>query len=258
MPTDHPVSRRRPALDPEFARVLRMGDPGMALDGPLTFLPPVGRVPRRRGGKSWRAWLEGPLGLNARALPRRRCRPRRNRARARTPVARPRPRRRSRCRRTRPFHGGGPPVCCAGWPTPGANAGSTSSRRGGGKPRPRISRWFSRGRARFFIFPDGCCCRVMRIGNGARRCQRCRRPGVRCRCSRQSWTGSIRQPPSCLPRHRPSRSMPLKTLLLRSRRAPGPPPPNRTVAQEEKTATATDAPWNVVVHNDPDHEDEIT
>ena len=44
--------------------------------------------------------------------------------------------------------------------------------------------------------------------------------------------------------------MPLKTLLLptvRPRLAVAEP----TVEQEERTATETDVPWNVVVHNDP-------
>ena len=62
MPTDHPPSDASLPLDPEFTRVLRMCDPGMALDGPLTFLPPLGATPQR-WREAWRAWLEGTLSL---------------------------------------------------------------------------------------------------------------------------------------------------------------------------------------------------
>ena len=40
MSTAQSHSGKEEILDPEFARVLRMADPGPALDGPLTFLPP--------------------------------------------------------------------------------------------------------------------------------------------------------------------------------------------------------------------------
>ncbi len=39
MPTARSTPSSEEILDPEFARVLRMADPGPALDGPLTFLP---------------------------------------------------------------------------------------------------------------------------------------------------------------------------------------------------------------------------
>ena len=41
MPTARPDPSGIEAFDPEFARVLRTADPGPALDGPLTFLPPA-------------------------------------------------------------------------------------------------------------------------------------------------------------------------------------------------------------------------
>ena len=62
MPTDHQSSDAHPALDPEFARVLRMGDPGMALDGPLTFLPPLAAT-HDGWRQAWRAWRDGTLSL---------------------------------------------------------------------------------------------------------------------------------------------------------------------------------------------------
>ena len=62
MPKDHPTPDADPTLDPEFARVLRMGDPGMALDGPLTFLPPLAAT-QAGWRESWRAWREGTLAL---------------------------------------------------------------------------------------------------------------------------------------------------------------------------------------------------
>ncbi len=40
MPMARPDPARSEALDPEFVRILRMADPGPALGGPLTFLPP--------------------------------------------------------------------------------------------------------------------------------------------------------------------------------------------------------------------------
>ncbi len=47
------------APDPEFARVLRMSDPGVALDGPLTFAPPAaGAVDVWLD--QWRVWRDGP------------------------------------------------------------------------------------------------------------------------------------------------------------------------------------------------------
>ena len=54
MPTARPVPSGDEAFDPEFARVLRTADPGPALDGPLTFLPPSACSPT-----TWhRAWLD--------------------------------------------------------------------------------------------------------------------------------------------------------------------------------------------------------
>ena len=50
MPTARPDPARHEALDPEFARVLRTADPGPALAGPLTFLPPPACTPS--------GWLE--------------------------------------------------------------------------------------------------------------------------------------------------------------------------------------------------------
>ncbi len=47
------------APDPEFARVLRIADPGPALDGPLTFAPPAAG-PAEAWLEQWRAWRDGP------------------------------------------------------------------------------------------------------------------------------------------------------------------------------------------------------
>ncbi len=46
--------------DPEFARVLRTADPGPALDGPLTFLPPSAAAPAD-WLRAWNTWREGTL-----------------------------------------------------------------------------------------------------------------------------------------------------------------------------------------------------
>ena len=46
-------------LDPEFLRVLRISDLGVALDGPLTFAPPAGS-PAPAWLEAWRLWREGP------------------------------------------------------------------------------------------------------------------------------------------------------------------------------------------------------
>ena len=63
MPTERqPPEAADLSPDPEFARVLRISDPGMALDGPVTFLPPLGASPEV-WRQSWRAWLEGTLAL---------------------------------------------------------------------------------------------------------------------------------------------------------------------------------------------------
>ena len=62
MPTDRQTPDADLPLDPEFARVLRMSDPGMALDGPLTFVPPLGASPEG-WRQAWRAWLAGTLAL---------------------------------------------------------------------------------------------------------------------------------------------------------------------------------------------------
>ncbi len=56
MPTARPTPSNEEILDPEFARVLRMADPGPALDGPLTFLPPTApdSVVWRQAWTTWR------------------------------------------------------------------------------------------------------------------------------------------------------------------------------------------------------------
>lgn len=47
-------------LDPEFARVLRMADPGPALDGALTFLPPPASAPAA-WLQAWAVWRSETL-----------------------------------------------------------------------------------------------------------------------------------------------------------------------------------------------------
>ena len=47
-------------LDPEFLRVLRISDPGAALDGPLTFAP-SSRGTAEAWLEAWQAWRDGPL-----------------------------------------------------------------------------------------------------------------------------------------------------------------------------------------------------
>ena len=46
-------------LDPEFLRVLRISDPGAALDGLLTFTPPTGSA-TPPWLEAWRVWRDGP------------------------------------------------------------------------------------------------------------------------------------------------------------------------------------------------------
>ena len=46
-------------LDPEFLRVLRISDPGAALDGALTFAPPTGSLVAA-WLEAWRVWRDGP------------------------------------------------------------------------------------------------------------------------------------------------------------------------------------------------------
>ena len=59
-----PMARTDPdpaeLLDPEFARVLRTADPGPALDGPLTFLPPAACSPDV-WLQAWTTWRERTL-----------------------------------------------------------------------------------------------------------------------------------------------------------------------------------------------------
>ena len=50
------------ALDPEFVRVLRISDPGAALDGALTFAPPAGGA-AEAWLDAWREWREGPCTI---------------------------------------------------------------------------------------------------------------------------------------------------------------------------------------------------
>ena len=60
MPTARPTPSSEEILDPEFARVLRMADPGPALDGPLTFLP----LPAFSPGawrQAWTLWRDQTL-----------------------------------------------------------------------------------------------------------------------------------------------------------------------------------------------------
>ena len=50
-------------LDPEFLRVLRISDPGAALDGPLTFAPPQGGTVEAWLG-AWRTWRDEPFAAS--------------------------------------------------------------------------------------------------------------------------------------------------------------------------------------------------
>ncbi len=60
MPTARSTPNSEEILDPEFARVLRMADPGPALDGPLTFLPPSA-CPPAMWRQAWTTWRDRPL-----------------------------------------------------------------------------------------------------------------------------------------------------------------------------------------------------
>ena len=60
MPKARPDPVPEEALDPEFARVLRTADPGPALDGPLTFLPPLACSPDV-WLQVWTTWCNGML-----------------------------------------------------------------------------------------------------------------------------------------------------------------------------------------------------
>ena len=59
MPTARPTPSSEEILDPEFARVLRMADPGPALDGPLTFLPPPATTAVWQ--QAWTTWRDRTL-----------------------------------------------------------------------------------------------------------------------------------------------------------------------------------------------------
>ena len=50
-------------LDPEFLRILRISDPGAALDGPLTFAPQPGSTVDMWLG-TWRAWRDEPFAAS--------------------------------------------------------------------------------------------------------------------------------------------------------------------------------------------------
>jgi hypothetical protein len=60
VPTLCTISAVSAALDPEFLRVLRMADPGAALEGALTFAPPAAAAPERWLA-AWVEWRDGVL-----------------------------------------------------------------------------------------------------------------------------------------------------------------------------------------------------
>ena len=60
MPTVLSNPSSEEVFDPEFARVLRMADPGPALDGPLTFLPLVGST-AAAWQEAWVCWRDQTL-----------------------------------------------------------------------------------------------------------------------------------------------------------------------------------------------------
>ena len=165
---------RRGAFDPEFERVLRMAEPGPALDGALTF-----PACRRRSspaewfqvlGTTWRNTRRADRASSRRSW-RGRRQLRRAGLRAGDPVAGPRTRRLgwtpASARSAR--HDAAQAAARRNWPGRGANAGWTKLQRVGaaGHDARALSRVRHPERA-FPSFPCGCCCRGTRIGNGRR------------------------------------------------------------------------------------------
>ncbi len=144
---------------PEFARVLRTADPGPALDGPLTFLPPACRPGRvaarleRLAADPFRPVL-APVLLQIAALATRGC------AREMLALDRELDASLDRDARDRSRAAGQRLLAPSGVLARRTLAGSSSNVGRRGRDARPLSRWSTRARARFSICRCGCCCQA--------------------------------------------------------------------------------------------------